>query len=502
MPKYFAQPFAAAGDRTPIPETSGTGTVNYADGFGPDYSLDPGVDADAKRVPRGETNQFYFDVSENLRQYQLNGWPAWVSAADAGGTQPAYANGTGVRFGGVTYMSIVDGNTATPGTDATKWRAIDAFSFAALSAVDADYVTPSSNVKLVTPAGLAKAVREGRLAASPANVVGTAYTLALPGVTFAQAQFAEVSFTVPSSSPAGPLTLKVNALATLPLQTSIETDPAVGDLQPNRIYTARSTGSKWLIVQGLPSQASAAPQPIPDRLASDVSTVPAVASLNPILASGWYRAAAGVTGGPAPLAAEGLFVVVQTSNPAASTQIVTGFASSTEADTRMYQRSFISGAWQPWRRVYSSGTELQQIAVPAGCTMHYAGLTVPNGWFLSNGQAIPRTQFPALFAAIGTLYGTGDGSTTFNLPNELNPLGDGRGAFVRAGSPDGVTYPDTTGPHTHTVNPPPSNSEGGQGFTVTGNTGSGETLNPYSTETNAGSETAPLHVRRLPIIKY
>lgn len=47
----------------------------------------------------------------------------------------------------------------------------------------------------------------------------------------------------------------------------------------------------------------------------------------------------------------------------------------------------------------------------------YVGETIPNGWLECDGSAISRTDYPALFNAIGTLWGTGDGSTTFNLPN-------------------------------------------------------------------------------------
>ena len=53
----------------------------------------------------------------------------------------------------------------------------------------------------------------------------------------------------------------------------------------------------------------------------------------------------------------------------------------------------------------------------AGCIQAYAGNTLPNGWLLCDGSAVSRTDYVDLFNAIGTLYGDGDGSTTFNLPN-------------------------------------------------------------------------------------
>jgi len=55
--------------------------------------------------------------------------------------------------------------------------------------------------------------------------------------------------------------------------------------------------------------------------------------------------------------------------------------------------------------------------VPPGSIMDYAGSTAPVGWLMCYGQAISRSANPALFTAIGTTYGAGDGSTTFNLPD-------------------------------------------------------------------------------------
>lgn len=55
--------------------------------------------------------------------------------------------------------------------------------------------------------------------------------------------------------------------------------------------------------------------------------------------------------------------------------------------------------------------------VPPGCMMDYGGLTAPAGWLPCDGREVSRTEYAALFAAIGTLWGDGDGSTTFNVPD-------------------------------------------------------------------------------------
>jgi microcystin-dependent protein len=55
--------------------------------------------------------------------------------------------------------------------------------------------------------------------------------------------------------------------------------------------------------------------------------------------------------------------------------------------------------------------------VPPGFIGPYAGTTAPTGWLLTYGQAVSRTTYAGLYTAIGTAYGAGDGSTTFNLPD-------------------------------------------------------------------------------------
>jgi microcystin-dependent protein len=62
--------------------------------------------------------------------------------------------------------------------------------------------------------------------------------------------------------------------------------------------------------------------------------------------------------------------------------------------------------------------------VPTGAVMPFAMNAAPSGWLAANGSAVSRTTYAALFAAIGTTYGAGDGSSTFTLP-------DLRGYFVR-----------------------------------------------------------------------
>lgn len=64
--------------------------------------------------------------------------------------------------------------------------------------------------------------------------------------------------------------------------------------------------------------------------------------------------------------------------------------------------------------------------IPIGGMIPYAGATAPSGWLLCYGQQISRTTYAALFSAIGTAYGIGDGTTTFNLPDKRGRVSIGK----------------------------------------------------------------------------
>ena len=90
-----------------------------------------------------------------------------------------------------------------------------------------------------------------------------------------------------------------------------------------------------------------------------------------------------------------------------------------------------------WRELAT--TEHVKNATPAGTVIAFAGLNIPDGYLLCNGAAVSRTTYAALFKAIGTIYGAGDGSTTFNLPNLINRFIEGSetaGTVKEAGLPN------------------------------------------------------------------
>ena len=81
-------------------------------------------------------------------------------------------------------------------------------------------------------------------------------------------------------------------------------------------------------------------------------------------------------------------------------------------------------------------------ALPHGMIVAHAGKTVPDGFLLCNGAAVSRKTYAKLFEAIGVLWGAGDGSTTFNLPDSDGRVLQGAtdvskvGKYLEAGLPN------------------------------------------------------------------
>lgn len=159
----------------------------------------------------------------------------------------------------------------------------------------------------------------------------------------------------------------------------------------------------------------------------------------------------------------------------------------------------------------------QQITslMPAGAVLPFAMSSAPTGWLKCNGDAVSRTLYPTLFSAIGTTFGAGDGTTTFNLP-------DLRGEFIR-GWADNKTTVDSgrvigsgqeqqTPDHYHPVdlNQRNSSSDSGSGGLATGNQAAEGYIQPLNSNSptlapgvpgSVGTENRPRNVALLYCIK-
>ncbi len=135
---------------------------------------------------------------------------------------------------------------------------------------------------------------------------------------------------------------------------------------------------------------------------------------------------------------------------------------------------------------------------PSGTVIWHAGSSAPAGYLKANGAAVSRTAYAALFAAIGTTYGSGDGRTTFNLPDLrgefIRGWDDGRG--IDNGRALGSSQSDEFKSHTHGgVAVKALDSDRGGAPSLFSIDGLGQT------EAAGGAETRPRNIALLACIK-
>jgi len=150
--------------------------------------------------------------------------------------------------------------------------------------------------------------------------------------------------------------------------------------------------------------------------------------------------------------------------------------------------------------------DLDDIAtVPSGALIYFAMDSAPDGWLKANGATVSRTTFSALFAAIGTTFGAGDGSTTFELPDLrgefIRGWDDGRG--VDSGRGFGSFQADELKSHSHTLR----GNDGGDNQQPTAAIINPDDAEEPATDPNTilptgGPETRPRNVALLACIKY
>lgn len=122
MPYYYVYPFGVnADDLTAIPTAAAVdGSVSYQDGWTVPYQYDLETNPSALPIPRGQMNELFLQITQNIQWLQQYGAPAWITSADNLGTPYPYSVNAIVRFGTSVYQSLVSSNTSTPGTD-SNW---------------------------------------------------------------------------------------------------------------------------------------------------------------------------------------------------------------------------------------------------------------------------------------------------------------------------------------------------------------------------------------------
>jgi microcystin-dependent protein len=217
-------------------------------------------------------------------------------------------------------------------------------------------------------------------------------------------------------------------------------------------------------------------------------------------------------------------------NPAGNCQLAIGFGSGTNWLTGDSSKHIQPGAGIrdcagclgcAGQFLCSTGTAIQWVTgvgdTPVGTVNWFGAATAPVGWLVADGRAVSRTAYAALYAVIGTTYGTGDGTSTFNLPDLRavfirgvdNAGGTARG--VDPGRAFGSLQANSVQSHCHQVQ------------VIAGGAGRPEWLFPNNacpigagypaptggavrsagfTDLTGGTETRPLNMALLPCIKY
>jgi len=198
-----------------------------------------------------------------------------------------------------------------------------------------------------------------------------------------------------------------------------------------------------------------------------------------------------------------------------ATQICIPIYGTASEISEIYVRQYLENVgWTDWKQMASTDYadtvaefeattakgEAVALSSPSGAVMAFARNSAPTGWLKANGAAVSRTTYAALFASIGTTFGAGNGTTTFNLP-------DLRGEFVRGWADDrsvdtgrvfGSAQSEEFKAHTHAI----TIADNGSASSGTTSVSSSSISNNSLESTSAGgTETRPRNVALLYCIK-
>ena len=149
-------------------------------------------------------------------------------------------------------------------------------------------------------------------------------------------------------------------------------------------------------------------------------------------------------------------------------------------------------------------TTMKDIAnrCPTGSIIMYGATTAPTGWLLCDGSAVSRTTYADLFAIIGTTFGAGNGSTTFNLPDLRDRFVVGAGASYNNNDTGGeathVLTIDEMPAHSHSV---ATTGAGGSGWAYNAGSGTVKYVNTTSVGGGQPHNNLPPYIGLTFIIK-
>lgn len=284
--------------------------------------------------------------------------------------------------------------------------------------------------------------------------------------------------------------------------TQVAFNPSTADPKTWRRFKAGTTWGAWKIIADNPVQSNLSDSTVGSIMLNGAHGLGGTAiqsnNWNDIVITGFYTNV-NTTQAELPLAAANL-TMIHTEYGGNATQIA---MRSSNTNPQTWRRSRTGSTWGRWVELYDDASNDM-----VGSVATFITTVTPNGYIKANGAAVSRTAYQRLFNKVGTFWGAGDGSTTFNVP-------DLRGYFPRfwddsrgidSGRSFGSFQEDLIKSHDHNRNPDGSlesvvlpdggvNSGDIQGPTVR--------MKQFSkTGLTGGTETRPKNVALVAWIKY
>lgn len=127
MAKRFIRVFAENGDRSAVSDdTQSSGELSYQQGYGPQYALNPATDPSSRRINRERYNQVLNDITDNLREWQEQLAPDFITPTANGGTAFSYGLGMVVYDpNNSEYRRSTSANNTANVTDDNNWEDYD-----------------------------------------------------------------------------------------------------------------------------------------------------------------------------------------------------------------------------------------------------------------------------------------------------------------------------------------------------------------------------------------
>lgn len=455
MSQRIKIPFANTGDKTAIPATDPNGFVNLTTGYPPDYAREIGADPAAKSVEREQQNWLFNLITSELKDWQDNGIPWYFAPADK---PEGYAINAMVRHTNSLIYRSLKNNNLSPISDGLSWEAqqTQAALLAKIPIKVQGLVTSATNFNEMMsgnwffgndavlnscpnhpPAAVSGSLMAYRWDTNPSEYfvvqtyqdyhgevfyrsfyTGTGWSAwrqvaddielsnrgyyGSPSLgSFDSTEARKTGFYYMPQGSTGQPSNQPHHCVTTQYYGSILTQTAVGANNAKVYVRTTNGGSSWA---GWFEQANEADLPMREQGPKIATGV----DFQGIAQGSYELDAASAAASYMQPSNEAGWLECKWSDPNNGSS--DRFQRYTTLSGTVYNRSLHASIWSAWRSTARSPGEL----------VESFGQAIPAGTLACNGQAVSRAVYADLFNAIGTLFGAGNGSTTFNVPT-INP---------------------------------------------------------------------------------